>query len=240
MSIDILAIGAHPDDIELIIGGTIAKMVAMGKKVVILDLTRGELGTRGTPEERAEEARNAAHMLGIQDRFNLDLGDGRLENTFENRVKVIEQVRKYRPVLVMTHHWHDLHPDHCSAAELMKFSMYTDGMEKFPASGQPYRPNEVLFFMGHFHFEPSFIVDISDHFEKKLEAVRCYKSQLFNPEIEGKRTGISRPDFLEIIESRARHYGSLIQKKYGEPFFSRRPVPMADPVGHYQPFSKIH
>ena len=239
MHTDVLAIGAHPDDVELIAGGTIAKLTQAGKRVVIADLTRGEMGTRGTPEIRKQEADAAASVLNIAERISLDLGDGHLLDSFENRRAIVELIRKYRPAIVMTHHWHDLHPDHSAAASIMRGAMYPSGMEKYPAEFEPYRPNEVLFFMGHFPFEPSIIVDVSNSFELKMKAVHCYKSQLHDPNTQARQTGISQPDFLEMIQARARYYGSLIQRKYGEPFQTIRPVPVDDLVEHYKPFSKI-
>jgi N-acetylglucosamine malate deacetylase 1 len=239
MPVDILAIGAHPDDIELIAGGTIAKLAAQGYSIAAMDLTRGEMSTRGTPEMRASEAARAAEILGLSERICLDLGDGHLEDSMSNRIQISEQIRRFQPLLVLTHHWHDLHPDHCAAANLIKNTMYTVGMENYPARNEPFRPHEVLFFMGHLPFEPSFIVDIDGFFEKKLEAVKCYQSQLAHSGLPGRPTNISQPGFLDVIEARARHYGSLIQRTFGEPFFARRPVPMADPVAHYKPFSKL-
>lgn len=239
MTVDALVIGAHPDDIELIAGGTIAKLVALGKRVAAVDMTRGEIGTRGTPEIRHKEAEKAARVLGLTERICLDMGDCKLENNLKNKIKLIEIIREFRPFIVMTHHWEDLHPDHCNAGEMMKDIMYPMGIVNFHTEGVPYRPNEVLFFMGHFTFEPSFIVDVSDYFDKKKEAVKCYQSQLYNPDIKGLETNISQPDLLLRIEARARHYGSLILKTFGEPFYVRRPVPVNDPVELYKPFPKM-
>lgn len=238
-NVDVVAIGAHPDDVEMIIGGTLAKLAARGKSIIILDLTKGEMGTRGSPELRAQEAAAAAKVLGAQDRLCLDLGDGRLENSRTNQTILIEHIRKLRPSLIMTHHWEDLHPDHCAAGELLKSIMYPLGFAKFPAQGEPYRPNEVLFFMAHFPFEPSFIVDVSEHFAAKLAATRCYKSQLYDPTATAYATNISQPDFLLKIEARGRYFGSLIYREFGEPFFVRRPVPVVDPVELYEPFTKL-
>jgi len=238
MTVDVLAIGAHPDDIELIAGGTIAGLVRRGKRVAVIDLTRGEMGTRGTAEERAREAAAAAEVLGLAERINLDLGDGRVANTRENRRRVIGEMRRLRPSIVLNHHWHDLHPDHCAAAEIMRDSMYPVGMPKYDAEGEAYRPNEVLFFMGHFPFEPDVIVDVSEDMETKLAACRCYRSQLYQEGSVERETNISQRDFLEHITARARHYGSQILKTYGEPFAVRRPVPVLDLVDQYRAFSK--
>ena len=216
----------------------IAKLVARGRKVAAVDLTRGETGTRGTPETRRKEAEKAAEVLGLTERICLDMGDCRLENNLENKIKLTEIIRDFRPLIVMAHHWEDLHPDHCKAGEMMKDIMYPVGIVNFHARGAPYRPNEVLFFMGHFTFQPSFIIDVSDYFDKKTEAIKCHQSQLYNPDSKGLETNISQPDLLLRIEARARHYGSLIQKTFGEPFYVRRPVPVNDPVELYKPFSK--
>lgn len=238
MTVDVLAIGAHPDDIELIAGGTIAGLVRRGKRVAAIDLTRGEMGTRGTSADRLREAETAAGVLGLTERINLDMGDGLLENSYENRRRLIGEIRRLRPVLVLAHHWVDLHPDHCAAAEMMKAVMYPLGILKFPAEGDAYRPNDVLFFMGHFPFEPNLVVDISNDFQTKLAACRCYATQLYNPHSTEPETGISQPDFLEHITARARHYGAQIGKAYGEPYAVRRPVPVMDPVDLYLPFRK--
>lgn len=240
MEVDVLAIGAHPDDVDMIAGGTVAKMAARGKSVVILDLTRGEMATRGTPEQREEEARAAGGVLKVKDRINLDLGDGRLEDNTENRCKLIEVIRDLRPSLVMGHHWEDLHPDHVAAGWLLRSIMYPLGFTNYPAGGEPYRPKEFLYFMAHLPFSPSFVVDTSDFQARKMEAVKCFRSQLFAEESDEPATGISRPDFLMKLEARARYFGSQIEKTFGEPFFSLRAVPMEDPVDHYAPFPRIH
>jgi bacillithiol biosynthesis deacetylase BshB1 len=239
MTVDALVIGAHPDDIELIVGGTIAKLTTNGKHVAGVDLTRGEMGTRGNPQIRRKEAKKAAKVLGLSERICLDLGDGKLENNIESKAKLIKIIRELRPLIIMTHHWEDLHPDHCQAGEMMKDIMYTSGIVNFPTGGVSYRPNEVLFFMGHLPFVPSFIVDVSNYFEKKIEAIKCYESQLYKADSMEPETHIAQPDFILSIEARARHYGSQIQRIFGEPFYVRRPMPVEDPVEIYRPFSKI-
>lgn len=240
MPVDVLAIGAHPDDVDMICGGTLAKLAAGGRSVAILDLTRGEMGTRGTPDTRAAEAQRAAEALGARERVILDLGDGRLENDAETRRRVIEVIRRLRPTLILTHYWDDLHPDHAAAGHLVRSVMYPVGFAKYPAEGEPYRPNEVLFFMAHTPFEPSFIVDIDGFHERKMEAVRCFSSQFHRPDSDEPPTGISQPDFLTRLEARARYFGGLIGRTFGEPFLVTRAVPMVDPVAHYAPFPKIY
>jgi bacillithiol biosynthesis deacetylase BshB1 len=240
VAFDVLAIGAHPDDVDMSCGGTLAKLAARGRTVAILDLTRGEMGTRGTPELRAEEARAAADVLGVTERTILDFGDGRLENSPENRRRVIEEVRRLRPTLIITHYWEDLHPDHAAAGRLVRSIMYPVGFANYPAKGEPYRPNEVLFFMAHTPFEPSFVVGIDDYHEQKLKAVRCFGSQIHQEESEEPPTPISQPGFLKRLEGRARHFGNLIGRSFGEPFLVTRTVPMIDPVDHYAPFPKVY
>lgn len=240
MAVDILAIGAHPDDVEMICGGTLAKMIDRGRSVAIIDMTRGEMGTRGTPEMRAAEAQAAAESLGVVERLNLDLGDGRLANTEAARISVTEQIRRLRPKLVLTHYWDDLHPDHSATGHIVRDTMYPAGFAHFPAAGDPYRPNEYLFFMAHFPFEPSFIVDVTGYHEKKMESVRCYASQLHNDGADGLETWISQPTFLKRLEARARHYGAMICTEFGEPYLVRRPVPVTDPVQLYEPFGKVY
>lgn len=238
-SVDILAIGAHPDDVELVVGGTLAKMIDRGRSVVIADLTRGEMGTRGTPEIRANEAAEAAALLGVQERINLDMGDGVLEDTLDNRAKLIEIIRRYRPIVVLVHHWEDLHPDHSVVGRMAAKIMYPVGFEKHNASGEPYRPNAFMFYKGHIPFEPSFIVDTSGYFEKKKAAIHAYKSQLHDPESKERLTGIAKPDFILRIEARDRYFGSLIERTHGEPFYMKRAVPVDDPVQHFGPFTRV-
>jgi len=241
MTVDVLAIGAHPDDVDMICGGTIAKLTAAGYRVAILDLTRGEMASRGTVAEREREAQAAAEVLGVCERTLLDLGDGRLENNARNRQAVIEVARRLRPRLILGHYWDDLHPDHCAAGEIVRAILYPMGFANYPAAGEPFRPHEALFFMAHTPFVPSFIVDVEDHHERKLEAVRCFRSQFFRPpQDDGPPTGISEPDFLQRLAARARHFGSLIGRSFGEPYIVTRAVPMEDPVAHYAPFAKLY
>lgn len=240
MSVDVLAIGAHPDDVEMICGGTVAKMVDRGYSVAVIDMTRGEMGTRGTPETREHEAQEAARVLGVSERVNLEQPDGRMENTLEARVAVVEQIRRLRPKLVLTHYWDDLHPDHSATGKIVRDTMYPSGFANYPAKGTPYRPNEYLYFMAHTPFEPSFIVDVTDYWERKIESVKCYMSQLHDQTVDGLETLIAEPTFIKRLEGRARHYGNMIYREFGEPFLVRRPVPIEDPVAVYEPFGKVH
>jgi len=235
-SVDVLAIGAHPDDVEMTIGGTLAKLIDRGKRVAILDMTRGEMGTRGTPEQRDEEAAAAAQTLGAAARINLELPDGMIENTLEARALLIQQIRKLKPTVVFANYWEDLHPDHAATGRIVCDTMYPSGFAKYPVDGEPHRPKEYFFYLSHFVYEPSFIVDVTGYWEKKIESVKCYHSQLHNPTSDEKLTWISEPTFLTRLEARARHYGGMIRCEFGEPLITRRPVPMDDPVDHYGPF----
>ncbi|MDX1565436.1 MAG: bacillithiol biosynthesis deacetylase BshB1, partial [Phycisphaeraceae bacterium] len=169
MNMDVLAIGAHPDDGEMTVGGTLAKMVSRGRSVAIVDLTRGEMGTRGTPETRRAEAEEAARVLGVSERVNLALPDGLLRDTDEGRRLLIEQIRAFRPSLVLAPYPRDMHPDHVAAGQMVEAVMYPVRFANHPAGGEPHRPREFLFYMSHFTFEPSFVVDISDHHEMKMD-----------------------------------------------------------------------
>ncbi len=237
MPVDVLAIGAHPDDVELRVGGTVRKLVSAGRSVAIVDLTRGELATRGTPDTRTAEAAEAARALGVADRVNLGLPDGRLENTLSYRTAIIEAIREFRPTIVLCHHFNDLHPDHAAAGALLRSCLYPGGFQKYPARGEPYRPHAVLFYMAHVPFEPSFIVDTTGHFAVKRTAIQCYRSQLFDPEIRDRLTRIAKPDLMKEIEARDRYFGSLIERPYGEPFVVLQHLPMDDPVEHFKPFA---
>ena len=240
MSVDVLAFGAHPDDVEMTVGGTLAKLIDRGRSVAIVDLTRGEMGTRGTPELREAEAKAVAQVLGVNERVNLSLPDGLLRDTDDGRRMIIEQIRRFKPSLVLAPHIEDMHPDHAAAGQMVHASMYPSGFRNHPAEGDPHRPHEFLFYMSHFTFQPSFIVDISDHHDKKIESVKCYLSQFeANEKDDAGKTWIGEPGFLKILEGRARHFGSLIHKTFGEPLLTPRPVPMDDPVAHYKPFFEV-
>ena len=241
MGVDVLAVGAHPDDVELAIGGSVAKLVDLGYDVTLLDLTRGEMGSRGTPEIRAEEAAAAAKVLGVSERIGLDMGDGILMDTLENRKALIEIIRRTRPKIVLAPYWDDLHPDHAAAGRLLRAVIYPVGFANYPAEGEPYRPNEALFYMMHTPFEPRFIFDVTGYWERKIEAIRCFASQVGPGADDGldPPTNLSHPDFFRRLEGRSRHFGHLIGRTFGDAFTTVRPVPRADPVAHYAPFEKI-
>ena len=233
---DVLAVGAHPDDVELRAGGTLHKLAEKGYRVVICDLTRGEAATRGTPEQRLEEASKAAAVLGASERINLGLPDGRLTDLLEYRDRIIEVIRRFRPTLVLCSYPEDLHPDHAAAGRLLKACLYPAGIGKYPVEGVPWRPRALLFYMAHSFFRPDFIVDTTGHFEAKRRAVECYRSQLYNPPSPGPLTWVSKPDLFEELKGRDRYFGSLIGRRYGEPFAVMGFVPFDDPVAHFSGF----
>jgi bacillithiol biosynthesis deacetylase BshB1 len=229
MYLDVLVFAAHPDDAELSMGGTIAKLTKNNYKVGIIDITRGELGTRGTVEIRQKEAFLAAGILKVSVRENLLIPDGNIERKKENLMKVVMSIRKYRPKIIFAPYFNDRHPDHIYASRLVKEAMFATGLAKLKTfdkevAQDAYRPRKLYYYMQTYQFDPSFIVDISDYFETKMKAVQCYSSQFHNPRSKEPETFISRPDFLSYIESRAQVFGFQIDKKYGEPFFCEEKV----------------
>lgn len=229
MNIDVLVYAAHPDDAELSMGGTIAKLAKNNVKVGIIDLTRGELGTRGTAETRQKEAFQAAIYLKTTIRENLSIPDGNIKDTFENLIKVVVTIRKYRPKIIFAPYFNDRHPDHIDASNLIKKAMFSTGLAKVKTEDksvvqEAYRPYKLYYYMQTYTFEPSFIVDISDSFDEKMNAVRCYSSQFYNPRSTEPETFISRPHFINYIEARSHHYGFQIGKAYGEPFYCEEKI----------------
>ena len=224
MNLDAIFFGAHPDDAELSCGGTIAKMVSGRKKIGIVDLTAGEMGTRGSRETRFEELKKAGRILKISVRENLGIKDGWIENNKINQLKVIKIIRKYKPGIIFMPYQNDRHPDHTNANRLVRESAFYSGLLKLKTSlsgkaQQAFRPKKNFYFMQTFTFEPSFIVDITEHFDIKMQAVRCYASQFYNPDSTEPDTFISDKKFMEYLEARAAFYGFRIGVKYGEPFY---------------------
>ena len=234
MNLDILALSAHPDDTELCCGGTLAALVNQGKSVGVVDFTRGEMGSRGTPEQRLEEAANAAQIIGLEERENLGLPDTKLESKRKYQKKVIQQIRKYRPHVCLVGAPSDRHPDHGNATQLALDSIFYSGLTKIKTvdeNGHPqecWRPSHVLHFMQDRPFDPDIVFDVTDTFETKKEAILAFETQfnVQNPQDEPE-TYISSEEFFEGIEARARHYGHLIGATYGEPFkYYNGPLPM--------------
>lgn len=234
MKLDVLALAAHPDDTELCCGGTLAALVNQGKKVGVVDFTQGEMGTRGTPEQRLEEASNAADIIGLEIRENLGLPDTQIENKREYQKKIVQKVRAYQPHICLVGAPYDRHPDHGNATQLAVDAIFMSGLAKFETQdddGNPqerWRPSHLLHFMQDRPFEADLIFDITQTFETKKKAVLAFDSQ-FNVREPGDEpeTYISGEDFFKGIEARARHYGHLIGATYGEPFkYHNGPIPM--------------
>ena len=228
MKLDILVLPVHPDDAELGCSGTIVKEIALGKKVGIVDLTRGELGTRGSAEIRDKEAAASAKILGLAVRDNLGLPDGFFENNKPHQLKVIEAIRRFRPEIVITNAYHDRHPDHGRASDLVEDSAFLSGLRKIETyynghKQQEWRPNLVLHFIQDNYIKPDILVDVTDYWDKKLKSIHAFGSQFYNPEWEGEpQTYISSPEFIQVIEARAREYGKSIGVKFAEGFISRK------------------
>ncbi len=230
--LDALGIGAHPDDTEFSCGGTLVKLAALGYRVGILDMARGELGTRGSAEIRAREAEAAASALGLAVRDNLELPDGHIWLTLESRLRMVRKIRQYRPRVIFTHYWEDPHPDHVHTCQIVREAAHVAGLAKYDGDyGQErFRPSAVAHFMFPRTVVPSFVVDITDHAKQKWEAVACYRSQLYDPASQEPETAISNEAFLGRLESRERFYGSLIAVERAEAFVVREALNVGDPV----------
>jgi bacillithiol biosynthesis deacetylase BshB1 len=218
MKLDILVMAAHPDDAELAVSGTIASAIAQGKKVGIVDFTRGELGTRGTPEIRLAESAAATQILGIHTRENLGLADGFFQNDRESQLKLIDVIRKYQPDIVLANALEDRHPDHGKGAALAIDACFLSGLRKIETGLPAWRPQHVYHYIQDRYLKPDFVVDISAHWATKEAAIRAFKSQFFDPNSTEPASYISSPDFLAFIEARAQEMGHKIGVKYGEGF----------------------
>ncbi len=227
MKLDILAFGVHPDDIELGCAGTIIAAIAEGKKVGIVDLTQGELGTRGSAETRKIEAANAAKVMGVEVRENLKMADGFFQNDEAHQRKVIEVIRKYQPEIILCNAPEDRHPDHGRSAKLVADAAFLSGLRKIETSfnnelQKEWRPNFVFHYIQDRFIQPSFVVDISAWHEQKIEAVLCYTTQFHNPNLNEPQTYISSPQFLETVKARALMLGKRIGVQYAEGFISEK------------------
>lgn len=227
MKCDILAIGAHPDDVELGCGGTIAKLISQGKKVVIVDLTEGELGTRGTAETRADEANAAAMLLGISARENLKMKDGFLNNSELYQIKIVEKIRKYQPEIVFANAIDDRHPDHAKGAKLVSDACFLAGLKKVETFDnkvlqEVWRPKHIFHYIQWKNIVPEFVIDITGFLDKKIEACLAYKTQFYNPESKEPVTPIATKDFLESLTYRAQDLGRLSGVEYAEGFTTEK------------------
>jgi bacillithiol biosynthesis deacetylase BshB1 len=228
MKVDILAIGIHPDDVELSAAGTLLKQAALGRTFGLLDLSKGELGTRGTAEIRAIEAEEAAVLLGAAFRSRLDIPDGFCTQVPEQWMKIVRQIRQYQPGIVLCNAPQDRHPDHGRAAKLVLDACFYSGLTKIETlddRGMPqtaWRPKAVYHYIQDQQLQPDFVVDITPFFEQKMKAIRAFKSQFYAPEAEAPSTPISGKDFLDFMEAKARVFGRSIQAAYAEGFICAR------------------
>ena len=227
MKLDILAIGVHPDDVELGCAGTLMKHIDQGYTVGILDLTRGELGTRGTIATRKKEALDASKIMGVKVRENLGFRDGFFVNDEKHQRELIKVIRKYQPSIVISNAKYDRHPDHGRSAQLTYDACFLSGLSKVETSlngkkQQAYRPKALYHYIQAIHTEPHFVVDITNYFDRKLEAIHAYKTQFYDPKSKEKNTFISSPEFLEFVRARASHFGVPIGVRYAEAFTVNR------------------
>jgi bacillithiol biosynthesis deacetylase BshB1 len=226
--VDLLVISAHPDDAEISAAGTIIKSVEAGKIVALVDLTKGERGTRGSAELRMVEAQNASRIMGTHFRENLEFADCFFTDTEENKLSVIDVIRKYRPEIVFTNSLRDRHPDHARAAKLVADCCFYSGLPKIETSQAAWRPRSVYHFNQDYYNKPDFVVDISQHMEKKIEALKAFSSQFFDPNSQEPKTPISGEEFFDFIKGRAMDFGRFAGYQYGEGFVASRPMGMRD------------
>jgi len=234
---DVLAIGAHPDDCELFMGGTLAKLADRGYQVAIADLTRGDYASRGTAELRHDEAQRSAAILGLTKRISLDLGDTRVGLDPAHRTEVVRVLRAERPALVFTHGADNRHPDHTRTCHLVREACFLANVAGLDTGQERFRPAALIEFVGGTIGPPpppSFVVPINETFARKMEALRAYKSQFYDPEFIGPDTLLSSKAYFRQIEAQARHWGSLIAENYGEPFYMRASLALEDPVAHFR------
>jgi bacillithiol biosynthesis deacetylase BshB1 len=230
MKIDILAFGSHPDDVELSCAGVLLLEKKNGKKIGIIDLTQGELGTRGTAATRKLEAAAAAEILQLDVRENLEMSDGFFVNDREHQIKIIQVLRKYQPEIIFCNAPHDRHPDHGKGEKLVSDASFLSGLRKIETkdsnglSQEPWRPKYVLQYIQDRFIQPNFVIDVSEVFEQKLESIKAYGTQFHNPNLNEPQTYISTPDFLDAVIYRAKMLGRMIGVKYGEGFMSEKMI----------------
>ena len=231
IKLDILVMAAHPDDAELSCSGTILSYIAQGKKVGIVDFTRGEMGTRGTPEIRLQESNDATKILGLHARENLGLADGFFQNDQASQLILMEVIRRYRPEIVLANALEDRHPDHGKGAKLAIHACFLSGLRMIPTTDShskseqaAWRPKHVYHYIQDRYLEPDFVIDITEHWETKEQSIRAFKSQFFDPNSKEPNSYISSPDFLSFIQARAQEMGHKIGVKYGEGFQSQKTI----------------
>jgi N-acetylglucosamine malate deacetylase 1 len=227
--IDILAFGAHPDDVELSASGTLLKHISQGKKVVIVDLTQGELGSRGTIETRYQEANVASQIIGLEDRVNLKMEDGFFTHSQENLMKIVEQIRRFKPEIVLANAIEDRHPDHAKGSKLVSDACFLAGLVKIESNfeGQKqeaHRPKVVYHYIQDRYIKPDFVIDVTDFVEQKFESIKAYKTQFYDPNSQEPQTPISGEEFFEFLRGRMAEFGRSIGVRYAEGFTVERIV----------------
>jgi len=233
MKLDILVIAAHPDDAELACSGTIASQIAKGYKVGILDLTKGEMGTRGTPEIRMQESEESSRILGISARENIGFKDIFFKDDDQHRLEIIKIIRKYQPEIVLANAVSDRHPDHGKGGAVASNACFMSGLRKIETtlegiSQDPWRPKYVYHYIQNNYIKPDFVVDITDFWETKIESIKAFKSQFYDPSNKEPASFISSAEFLDFIEARSRELGHSIMVKYGEGFTVERTLGITD------------
>jgi bacillithiol biosynthesis deacetylase BshB1 len=224
MPSDLIVFGPHPDDIEIGLGGVVARHAAEGRSVGLCDLTRGELGSNGTPEIRAREAEEARRVLGAAWRENLRWPDGAITNTPEALQPVIEMIRRHRPKTIAIPYWQDRHPDHMAASEALTLAAFKSGLRRVPVDGDPWRPEWVCYYFINDSVTPSFVVDVSDYYERKRAAVACYRSQFAADGADAVGTRLTSPVFRQLVESRDAQFGALAGVAFAEGLVVREPL----------------
>lgn len=228
--VDVLTIAAHPDDVELTCSGTLIRMVAQGYSVGILDLTQGEMGTRGTPEIRAAEAEAAAKVIGARFRERMNLGDSRLTPSIENRLAVAERIRMAKPKTVILPFWEGRHPDHYTAATIGYEACYAAGLKQLPIDGSPHRPKKILYASMYWEVKPSFLVDVSAQFQQKLQAINCFASQFAGDLKDITELYPAWGRLLDRVTTQCKYYGHLMGVDFAEPFVVKEVMAVEDIV----------
>ena len=237
-ALDMLAFGTHPDDLEIACGGTLRLLSARGHRVGACDLTRGELGTRGTAETRDRESAAATRVMGLSLRVNLGLPDGGIEINQETLLAVVRVIREHRPRLVLAPYWQERHPDHVHVSQLISEAAFYSGLPKIETGQPSFRPFRILYYVSRIEFTPSFVVDITSTFQAKVEAIRCYRTQFHHGRAQAgrnqKETLLSTPLAMDVFETISRYYGAMIGAPHGEPFLMRESMELADPVEFFR------
>lgn len=231
--VDVLFFGSHPDDVELSAGGTVANMTRDGLRVGIIDLTRGEMGTRGTPQTRKREAQSAARILGAAFREQLDFGDGSLRTSRDEEMEIIAIVRRCRPALVFAPYPDERHPDHTRTGRIVTEASFYAGLRQLKTDLPAHRPQTTIYYLQNYQFTPSFVVDVAGSWKTKMRAVAAFRSQFHDPKSKAPDTFISDPKFLQMIEARGRHFGALINTAFGEAFVTKQPPKLDDVIAAY-------